>query len=449
MAARSGAGTAAAHLGMTIDDLLARRWLALLMGGVVLAACAWAAPKVWYAATHETTDDAYIDGLPSVLSAQVPGVLVSVPVTVGRLVKRGTVIARLDDTDAQIAVARAQENLAQARAQLVQAQYELDLAAYHHSALTMRTHALQSQSEENTQAMRILAQSERASVAAADESIAQAQASVTASGVSVTSAQIRYTVAEHAFSRFADLERQGLVPLAQYEASEEEAAQSKAALAQAEASQAQAGEELRAARAKVLALQLESAQARAAAQAQSFQIALARSDELDNSPENVEVKRAAVQSAQAQLQIALDQVRAAQHALGETQLRAPVDGYIAARPASVGQMVNAGDPVIVMMPSGGLYVTANFKETQVDRIALGAPADMHVDSYPGVRFFGHVTALGAASQSAMSIVPDSQVSGNFVKVVQRVPVRVRIDRIDGSLHEPLRAGMSAEVSVAH
>jgi membrane fusion protein (multidrug efflux system) len=139
----------------------------------------------------------------------------------------------------------------------------------------------------------------------------------------------------------------------------------------------------------------------------------------------------------------------AQYKLTETVLRSPVDGYVASRPATVGEALQSGDPAVVVMPAAGLYVTANFKETQLDRIRGGARADVHVDAFPKVTFYGHVDELGAAAQSALSIAPETRVTGNFVKITQRVPVRVVIDRSSASPAPELRPGMSAEVSIEH
>jgi membrane fusion protein (multidrug efflux system) len=201
-------------------------------------------------------------------------------------------------------------------------------------------------------------------------------------------------------------------------------------------------------RAKANADALQSDQAQASARAEQWGLTLAQSDAMENSPDVLAAKQAAVAARQAEVSAAKQSLALAEYKLGETILRSPVDGYVASRPGTIGEALQPGDPAVVIMPSTGLYVTANFKETQIDRIRDGAPADIHIDAFPNIRFYGHVQEFGAASQSALSIAPDTRVSGNFVKITQRVPIRVLIDGARSSPAPALRPGLSAEVSIA-
>ena len=244
-----------------------------------------------------------------------------------------------------------------------------------------------------------------------------------------------------------DLAAQGFISTTQVESAENDNAQAQAALASAIASAAQSRASLSAMYAKAKSDRLQTDQAQASAQAQAFGQTIARSDALENSGDALSAKEAAVRAQQAQVSVARQALSLAKYKLSETALRAPVDGYVASRPATIGEALQNGDPAVVIMPSNGLYVTANYKETQLDRIRSGASADVHVDAYPKVTFYGHVQAFGAAAQSALSIAPDTQVTGNFVKITQRVPIRIAIDRSSASSQPALRPGMSAEVSI--
>jgi membrane fusion protein (multidrug efflux system) len=142
-------------------------------------------------------------------------------------------------------------------------------------------------------------------------------------------------------------------------------------------------------------------------------------------------------------------VRNAALALHRTQLRAPVTGVIAKRAVEVGQRVAAGAPLMGLVPLDDVWVDANFKEVQLRNIRVGQPVALHADLYGGkVEYHGKVAGLSAGSGSAFALLPAQNASGNWIKIVQRIPVRIIIDPQDLKAH-PLRVGLSmiAEVDV--
>src|SRR5262249_39585873 len=145
---------------------------------------------------------------------------------------------------------------------------------------------------------------------------------------------------------------------------------------------------------------------------------------------------ARVQGAEAQLQLAKLQ-------LGYTKIVAPADGVASKLSAHEGQLVAVGQPVIALVPTQS-YVIANFKETQLAKMQPGQPADIKIEAYPGRRFRAKVESLSGGTGASFSLLPADNASGNFVKVVQRVPVRIAWDRAP---EVPLRAGLSADVTV--
>jgi len=415
----------------------------------VLLLCLLAAPRLLYALSHETTDDAYVDAYPAVVSARVAGTVVDIPVHPGQFVKRGTVLARLDDTDASSEVLRLQQALASARADLEQAKYEAADAFRHRSGELLRSSALAAQSQARSDSYRLQAQSSAQDASAMRDAIAQAKAAYDAALAAVPAAKTRLETAQAALARMQNVIKEGYVSTAQLEAAQNDAAQAQSAYQASLAAVQSARADYQAAQAKASAQTLQSQQLSSSAAAEAQGADIARVDAMESSTDSVAAKQAAVDSRAATVTATEQALKLAQYKLSETVLRSPVDGYVAARPAAVGQLLQNGDPAVVVMPTSDLFVTANFKETQFSRIRQGAEADVHIDSYPGVTFHGHVDALGAASQSALSITPNTQVPGNFVKITQRVPVRIMIDRVDGKLRTPLRPGMSAEVSVTH
>ncbi|MEO6913302.1 MAG: HlyD family secretion protein, partial [Candidatus Baltobacteraceae bacterium] len=136
----------------------------------------------------------------------------------------------------------------------------------------------------------------------------------------------------------------------------------------------------------------------------------------------------------------------AQQQLGYTRITAPVDGYIGEKSVELGQTVGAGMTLITLIPSKNIFVTANFKETQVGNMHVGQPVDITVDAYKGVTFHGKVLSINPASQNTYALVPTQNSTGNFVKVTQRIPVKISIDDADPNKY-PMRPGMSVEAAV--
>jgi membrane fusion protein, multidrug efflux system len=144
----------------------------------------------------------------------------------------------------------------------------------------------------------------------------------------------------------------------------------------------------------------------------------------------------------------VDQARAtverARIALDRTIIRAPVAGVIGARGVRVGQYVRPGGQILSIVPLGDTYVVANFKETQLDRLRLGQSVEISADAFPGQHLVGHIDSFAPATGSEFALIPIENATGNFTKITQRVPVRIRVDRSVGAA---LRPGLSVEVKV--
>ena len=194
------------------------------------------------------------------------------------------------------------------------------------------------------------------------------------------------------------------------------------------------------------AVSVESAQ-RAQAAAQTAQAGLDRAG-------------AAQQGAHRQIDVIASQRKQAEAALGQasaalevarlnlsyTELRAPVDGVIGNRRARAGAYATAASQLLVVVPSHGLWIDANFKEDQLERLRIGQAVDVHADVEPGRAFKGHVVSLAPATGAQFSVLPPENATGNFTKIVQRVPVRIALDGKDGEL-DLLRPGLSVKASI--
>jgi len=161
---------------------------------------------------------------------------------------------------------------------------------------------------------------------------------------------------------------------------------------------------------------------------------------------------AALAAAQAALLAADARVGAARAArdqaalnLSYTRVIAPASGVVSKKTVELGQLVQAGQPLMSVVPLEDVWVTANLKETEVADVKPGEPVDFTVDAYPGRHFTGHVQSLSPATGARFSLLPPDNATGNFTKVVQRVPVRVRPDKVDPA--HPLRPGLSVVVTI--
>jgi membrane fusion protein (multidrug efflux system) len=398
-----------------------------------------------YARTHQTTDDAMIDAdqvdVTSKISERVDRILVDT----NQQVKRGQVLVQLDDRDETARLAQAQAGAQAAAAQARAAQANVTLAR----------ETQQAQNAENTGAI-VQAQSgiegAGANAASATDVTAQARAEQAAALADLRVARDAVPGAYQTMLKTAaDLRRtQSLVTTGDLSQSQLDAA--RAAYQAARSSYTQAQANVGAAAANVSAAEQKvSAQANSAAgsaaqigiQEGSLQTAQGKLAE-SSAPSRVTTQTAQADAAAAQVATAKAQLKTAQDQLSYTRIRSAIDGYVGAKNVEIGQTISPGNSLMTIVPNT-VYITANYKETQLGDMHPGQPVDINVDAYNGVKFHGHVENISPASQNRFSLVPAQNATGNFVKVTQRVPVRVVFDNPDPNY--PLRPGMSIETSV--
>jgi len=167
---------------------------------------------------------------------------------------------------------------------------------------------------------------------------------------------------------------------------------------------------------------------------------------LDSARQQLQVLSAKIAEADASTAQARADLASARLNLGYTEIRAPIDGYVGNRAAEVGAYVSAGTYLISVVPSAGLWVDANFKEDQLARMTAGQAATVTADVLPGHPFRGHLASLAPGTGAVFSVIPAENATGNFTKIVQRVPVRILLDSGDARLGL-LRPGLSTTVSV--
>jgi membrane fusion protein, multidrug efflux system len=361
----------------------------------------------WRSTFSEDTDDAQISGHLIEVSARIAGHVNAVYVKENEQVTRGALIAELDPSDYQVAVDRAQASLASAQAAAAAANVYVPI-------ITVNTGSNLS--------------SANAGVASAQAELSQAQQQLDGARAKVAQAQANYTKAQSDLERYQPLVQKDVISKQQWDAAVAEADADKAQVADAEAGQKAAEDGVRAAREKLNESQAMLKYAQTGPKQVAQQSARAREAE-------AQVKEA---------QAALDQAKLN---LSYTKIYAPVTGIITRKSVEVDENVSAGQNLLTLVSLEDLWVTANFKETQLENMRNGQSVDIHVDA-TGKTYKGRVTQIGGATGSVLSLFPPENATGNYVKVVQRVPVRVDFTNL--AQEDPdhvLRPGFSVEPKV--
>jgi membrane fusion protein (multidrug efflux system) len=374
----------------------------------------------FYFAGKESTDDAQIDGHISPISARVGGTVIAVNVRDNQAVKAGQVLIQIDPKDYEVAVARAQAELATAEAEAAGAGANLPIISTTSSSDVTRTSA---------------------SVDQATASLSAGQHNVDAAKARLDAATARQRDADaQAVKAIKDQERlKGLV--AKDEISQQ---QYDAAVAQAEGARAAADS----AKAGIAEAQMaiSVAESRLIETRGTLDQAHANARTARTAPQQVEAAKARVAAADARVKQANAALAQAELNLQYTTVKAAVDGIVSKRTAEIGQIVQPGQPLLAVVPLNDVWVTANFKETQLSEMRPGQKVSIKVDGYGGKKFSGTVDSIAAATGARFSLLPPENATGNFVKVVQRVPVKIVFDPNSDPGHL-LRPGMSVEPTV--
>lgn len=361
----------------------------------------------WHSTYYESTDDAQVDGNLVQVSARIKGYVVKVNVEDNQQVQQGQVLVEIDPRDAQASLNQAEASLATAKAN-----YEAALANV--PITTVSTGATLS--------------SAGADVRGSLSTIAQAEKQLDAAQDQVLAAQAENTKAQMDLQRYTPLVQRDVISKQQYDAVVATASGKKAQLAQAQANLQAAEDQVRVAKDR-----LASAQA-------SYNSA-------QTGPRQVAAQRAKADAAAAQVQAAEAALELDRLNLGYTKIVAPATGIVNDKTVQVGQNVSAGQTLMTLIPLENLWITANFKETQLDHMRRGQPVTVKVDAYGGRTYHAKVTQIGGATGSMLSLFPPENATGNYVKVVQRIPVRLDFTDPNENKDHLLRPGMSVTPTV--
>jgi membrane fusion protein, multidrug efflux system len=372
------------------------------IGLVVLAGAIYA----FYDHHFEDTDDAQVDGNISNIGPRVTGTVTAVLVVENQEVKASDVLFEIDPTDLAVAVAQAKASVAQAQAQL----------------------------EAEDPSVSMTQSSNTAALAGASSELLSASAGLTGAEKDVDQASARLAEAR-GNARLAEIERKRGEDLWKAQAVPRADLDRRITTSETAAAQVQAAEQA-----------LAAAKERVSQQKAQLGATKSRLTEVkQNAPRQIETRRASVEYRQANLELAKAQLQQAELNLGYAKVRAPIAGVVAKKAVNIGDHVTPGEQLIAIAQTDGLWVTANFRETQIERMKIGMQVKVRVDAL-GATLNGQVESMGGATGSRLSVLPPENASGNYVKVVQRIPVRIKLDPGQPGL-ERLRPGMSVEPKV--
>ncbi len=362
-----------------------RKWALGIFFAASVATVASGALYWWYRQSHIATDDAFVEGRIHPVAARIPGTVVEVLVDDNQTVKSGQPLARIDPAPYAVRVSAASAALSSASA---------DLAAA------------------------------RSDILVAGEDLAAAQSQRTQAHVAVEAARARAALAAARLAQAnRDAERAGNL-FERHSISRERNEKARTDAEVAKAQDTAAREELRLAEAAVPTAEALVSQRRA--------VIAQREAKVGQRGADVKQKESAL--AEAKLY------------RGYTEVAAPADGYVTRKNVEAGQVVSPGQLLLAVASLSDVWVVANYKETQIEKIRPGQVASVRVDTYPGRTFQGKVESIMAGTGSAFSLFPPENATGNYVKVVQRVPVKIVLDKGEDPGHL-LRIGMSVEPTV--
>jgi membrane fusion protein (multidrug efflux system) len=375
----------------------------LIVGIIVLLVTGF---FLWrYFDSYEDTDDAQIDGHLNSISARVSGHVLKLLVEDNQYVPMGTPLIEIDPKDYQVAVERAKADYADAVALAEAARVNVPITSVNTNSQTS---------------------SAQADVENANAGVAAARQQFSAAKAQLAEAEANNVKAQNDLVRYKQLVDKQEISEQQYDQAVAAAHAGTASVDAARASASAADNQVRQAQSRLLQAQ---ANLRAAA----------------TGPQQVETFRSRAQSAQAQADLKRAALEQAELNLQYTVIVAPVNGAVTNRTVEVGQNVSIGQELMRVINLDDIWVTADFKETQLKRMQVGQRATIHVDTN-GKDYKAHVQSIAGASGAITSLLPPENATGNYVKVVQRIPVKITFDPGETREHV-LRPGMSVEPKV--
>jgi membrane fusion protein, multidrug efflux system len=384
---------------MTSDNTGKKKIMPFVLGGVLLVAGYFGFQEIRYLMGNEDTENSQLESNIVPVLPKVGGWVTEVLVKDNQRVKAGDTLAKIDDRELKLKVQQAEVALKNA---------EANVSLIAANAATVGANVGTS----------------NASIALQNAGIEAATANVATVTANIESAKIRVWKATQDFNRYAQLLKEKSTTQQQFDGAKAEKESAEAALA-------------------VVQTQVEAAQktvetARKQVGVGSSQKAAAQS-QVGSAQQQINVARLQVDARRAELELTKLQ-------LSYISVTAPLNGQVSRKNVQIGQLVNAGQPLMSIVDDGSVWVIANFKETQIGKMQIGQKVRLKVDAYKNREFEGTIESFAGATGAKFSLLPPDNSTGNFVKVVQRVPTKILITEKNAQ-ETPLRAGMSVSVIV--
>lgn len=398
------------------------RTIRFVLLALIVVAVVAAIPVSAYYSARESTDDAQVDGDIVPISARITGTVVEILVHDNEAVKAGQPLIRLDPADYQVSLAQAQAALVSAQANTLETGVNVPL-----TNINTRT-SITTTSSQTIEAQAAVTTSQRA--------VDTARARVNSANATLAGKQADFVKAQKDLARLKELVDKDEISKQDYDA--------------AVASEQSSNADVESAKADAVAAQhqLDQSISEVAQNKARLTTAMAtqrQSEEIR--PRQQAVSEARHKQAEAQVKQSQADLDQAKLNMGYTLIKAPVDGVVSRRTAQLGLQVSPGQQVMALVPLENIWITANFKETQLRKMRIGQHVEFEVDTYGSSRKYrGHIDSVAAASGARFSLLPPENATGNYVKVVQRIPVKVVLDQGENQDHL-LLPGMSVSPTV--
>lgn len=421
----------------------------LVIVGVVALIAAVGGFFYWlHARKFESTDDAFIEGNVVQVSPKIAAYISKIYVNNNQPVKKGDLLVELNTQDFEARLEQARAQLRTAQAQRNQSQASVDLTRKTTVAGQVQARSNVRTTQSNVAQTEIAADARQSQIKQAQSAVKTAQANVAQARTAIPQAQANLELARKEYDRRLALFNRGDISKQALDqattALQTTEAQLDSARKQVEAAQSRVDE----AQANVFTAQQNYKQSLAQVELTRSQVgeATGRLQDAEAAPERLALSESQVGTSEASIAQAEAAVKQAELDLSYTKIYAPDDGFVTRKTIQEGQFVQPGAALMAISMSDEVWVVANFKETQLERMRVGQEVDIEVDAYPSETFHGKIESFQAGTGSRFSVLPAENATGNYVKVVQRVPVKIVFDQKPDGAHL-LAPGMSVEPSV--
>lgn len=402
-------------------DVRRKRRIRFIVLAILVIAVIVAIPIYSYYSVRESTDDAEVDGHIVPISPRITGTIIKVLVRDNQQVKQGEDLVWLDPADYRVALDQAKAQYASAVANTSESKVNVPLTDIN--------------TRSSVRSELTLAQQGEANVSYAEQAVNAAEAHLNSAKGTLAQKQANLVKAEKDLVRMKDLVDKDEISRQQYDAAVAERDSDRAEVDSAAADVVEAQHTLDQTKAQVLQARAKLAQD-IVEEHQAEQVA----------PKQVLVSEARRQQAEATVEQRQADMEQAQLNLNYTIIKAPIDGRVSRKTAEPGMQVSPGQQIMDLVPLWDVWITANFKETQLRYMRVGQAVEIEVDTFGGKKFHGHIDSIAAASGARFSLLPPENATGNYVKVVQRVPVKILLDKGEDPDHT-LLPGMSVTPTV--